>query len=182
MRRSLIYYEVNTGFSLVEVMVYLGCTTVLLVFVFGWVVQQTKDCMRVRQALHQGLYEQLVRDVMRRDFIGASRDVRDYDIKNRVFKKYWLDRQGRKHSAWIGYKVASKGIARYQGMYNPITGVWVKRSISYLPACFDHLEFSYILDEQMAHVQCIVMIYDMKQGSNQQMMTDRYLIKNRVEV
>ena len=150
----------------------------LCLFVFGCISGLYKDNAQTRHALYENLYVQLVRDVVRRDLLGAGSDVRDYALHHNLFKKCWLDQRGRQQSAWIGYQATDKGLARFQGIYNPKTHTWSKRTVSYLPAYFEQISFALELDQQLQQPKFVTVTYGVQHAGHQKKVTDYCLVKN----
>lgn len=161
-------------------MVYLSCTTVLSLFVFGFASSLYRDVACARAVMHSNLYLQLARDVVRRDLLGVGEQLHDYVLEHNIFKKYWIDAAGRRHAAWIGYQVGQKGLARFQGSYDQKTGSWKKKSVSYLPAPIDSLDLSCHIDGQTKRVRAVMITYSTEQQGKKQELRDRFLVRNRV--
>lgn len=150
--------------------------------IFGCMSALYREYAHVKQEQSAHLYLQLVRDLVRRDLIGASNQLHDYDAPQTVFKKYWIDQRGRRHSTWIGYQVISKGLARYQGSYDPATKNWSKRSVSYMPPCCHKLKCAIVFDQHTKQVRCITVSYAVKRGDELRIFVDRCAVKNGVVV
>jgi hypothetical protein len=179
-RVSVRSNKLTQAFSLIECMIYLSCTTMLSLFVFGFASSLYKDVSHARSALHAHLYLQLARDVVKRDLLGASGFLQDYDVEKNIFKKYWIDHAGRRQFAWIGYQVRPKGLARFQGIYDPQGGTWKKKSVSSLPAQIRQLDLSCSLDEVTKQVLRVTMTYHVEEQGRKRILSDQSLIRNRV--
>lgn len=168
------------AFTLIECMIYLSCATILSLILFGFVSSLYHDVARARASMHCNVYLQLVRDVVRRDLLGAGWQLQDYVLEQNIFKKYWVDASGQRHIAWIGYQVGPKGFARIQGIYDQEAGVWKKKSVSYLPAPMISLDLSYLINEQTKCVNGVVMTYVVLQGGKKSELNDQFIVRNRV--
>lgn len=172
--------SLQKAYTLLECMISLSCTTLLSLSIFMFISDFYRMYHHVRKKNHESISMNLVRDVIRRDLFGASCHRHDYAVtsKRTIFKKYWLDQQGKKQTAWVEYYPTQKGFARCEGVYDTHSRRWGKKVVSYLPACFREMRWKLITNPVTGTVKKIRIVYHSEQGNNQRETTDQFFIQN----
>jgi hypothetical protein len=132
----------KTGWTLIELFVYMGLM-VLLVFLVGSFVSSVNLFLYKNSCEREGIIRRaLALDILTRDLISCSCDYLNCDLDNNIFMKRELSNTGKIIIKWVGWECDSGGLIRSEGDYNIKTHRWGKRVKSF--ACKEIKELKLI--------------------------------------
>lgn len=134
------------GFTLLELVVYLGLFSVLVSVMGRASVQVIARLASLYAETNKVIREALFIDVVRRDLLSASSSVMEWDTKHFVFRKKRLNNLCEPVITDIGFVVTTscgeKKLLRYEGRYDFARSIWCKKITSVVSDCIDSLSLS----------------------------------------
>jgi type II secretory pathway pseudopilin PulG len=119
----------NSGFSLVEFLIYTVLFSFLAVLFFGVASRAQFKFITTTSAQENLLRQVLAIDLLRRDLMSASFVSSDWDVQqNAVFKKMTLTSKNRPQSVCVCWFIAARGLMRAQGEYDFTKHEWINRT------------------------------------------------------
>lgn len=122
----------NKGFTLVELVVYLTLASGLSLMVFGFLSSMMGIVGQQSKKSAQALAHALALDMVRKDVMGASMALPDWDSENNVMKKEQLTSRGSATSTWVGWLTKNRALYRLEGSYDNTGKRWINKTTSLL--------------------------------------------------
>jgi|SaaInlLV_10m_DNA_2_1039722.scaffolds.fasta_scaffold00549_15 hypothetical protein len=118
----------NSAFSLIEMIVYMGLCSLLSLGLFRLLSE-----VRTKSNLSSELNLKIMRgvipiDILRRDMLGATKNLSEWDFDNMVFRKYYIDKNGVAQNFCVGWYVSRGNLYRLKGQYDFIKKGWLRKS------------------------------------------------------
>jgi hypothetical protein len=149
---------VSSAATLLECMVYLGCSSLLALTIFTFSSQTYHYFINVRKQFCATLQLELALDAVKRDLFSATRFAINYVPEHCIFKKEFIDAAGNVSACFVGWECHNNGLARVEGDYDIGARRWRRRVVSKLPARVASLHLLLVRDEQSGDItRCCVL-------------------------
>lgn len=139
---------IKKAFTLIELSTYLAVFSFFIFLVFSF-FRQTQNAIFLNLKDKEKIVRNFIAiDLLKRDLICASSNKCDWDLKNFVFKKNYLDKKNEKKSICIGWKAENKnGLSRIEGQYDFILKKWGHKIISPVNKQIKNFNFDFKSDK-----------------------------------
>jgi|GEM_PF-3084853 len=126
------FHHKQPSFTLVELLLYTAMFAFFALLLFGFYSDVYKRITLIKQANSKIVRVTVALDLLRRDLMSASVDLQDWDFKNLVFKKNFLDKNGYPALTFVAWGIDNKGLWRRDGNYNLSSQSWLKSNVAFL--------------------------------------------------
>lgn len=165
------------GFTLIELSLYIALFMIFSLGAFYMLADTMHGVKKTQRIFAEMLTNMLVRDIVRRDVMSASMQPAHWDEKNGVFKKITCDEKGKVKEVDICFFVKNNKLYRIEGVYNFLTGRWIKRFTSLVGGNFKHVSVASAGNKKTGMIALVLYTYQEVHGHTQ---ADSIALRNRV--
>ncbi|MBX9831359.1 prepilin-type N-terminal cleavage/methylation domain-containing protein [Candidatus Babeliales bacterium] len=149
-----------SGFTLVEVTVYLALSSILACLAFS-LFNQTSLSIAQRSATHEDLVRTAIFvDLLKRDLASASMRPADWVAKDAMFKQEFIDPRGNLESQWVSWSVSKDGLIRSYGLYESIKKEWVRKQTDFFGCGVTAVSFEPVINRDTNCVEAVAVTYE----------------------
>ncbi|MBY0353467.1 prepilin-type N-terminal cleavage/methylation domain-containing protein [Candidatus Babeliales bacterium] len=149
-----------SGFTLVEVTVYLALSSILACLAFS-LFNQTSLSIARRSAAHQDLVRTTIFvDLLKRDLASASMQSADWVAKRATFKQEFIDPRGNLESQWVSWSVSKDGLMRSYGLYEPAKKQWARKQTDFFGCGVTEVRLEPVINRDTNCVEAVAVTYE----------------------